>query len=64
MPANRLRNLWQAFFLLFIFVFLVKFRDARIENGIGCRDAAKWFYVEEGTVDTFFESGGVPFLAS
>ena len=25
MPANRLRNLWQAFFLLFIFVFLVNF---------------------------------------
>ena len=36
MPANRLRNLWQAFFLLFIFVFLVKFREARIEHVIVC----------------------------
>ena len=35
MPANRLRNLWQAFFCCLYSCLLVKFRDARIENGIG-----------------------------
>lgn len=35
MPANRLRNLWQAFSVVYIRV-LGEFRDVRIENGIGC----------------------------